>query len=305
MDVFLGPAHFRDVHQTFDARFQLDEGAVVGDVRDAALQARIFRVLRNRTIPWISFKLFHTQADPLRFHVEADDLHFKLLANRERFGRMIDALPRNIGDMEQAVDATEIHERAVVGDVFDHAVEHLAFFQVFHQLRALASARFFHHSAARDDDIAAGTVHFQNLERLRSAHQMIDVFHRADVDLAAGQEGHCAIEIDCEAAFDATEDDAFDVGVFFVLFFQRIPSFFAARFVARKNNQAFAVFITFNEHMDAIPSFHLGLSAIARELFQRDAAFRLQADVDQHGVVVDTDHRAMKDGALNAVVLFK
>jgi hypothetical protein len=29
---------------------------------------------------------------------------------------MLDALPRHVGDVQQAVDATEIHERAVVGD---------------------------------------------------------------------------------------------------------------------------------------------------------------------------------------------
>ena len=36
MHVLLGPAHLGDVDQAFDARLQLDEGAVVGDVGDAA-----------------------------------------------------------------------------------------------------------------------------------------------------------------------------------------------------------------------------------------------------------------------------
>ena len=39
MDVLLGPRHFRDVDEAFDARLQLDERAVVGDVGDAALEA--------------------------------------------------------------------------------------------------------------------------------------------------------------------------------------------------------------------------------------------------------------------------
>ena len=38
MDVLLGPAHLGDVDQAFDARLQLHEGAVVGDVGDAALE---------------------------------------------------------------------------------------------------------------------------------------------------------------------------------------------------------------------------------------------------------------------------
>ena len=42
-------------------------------------------------------------------------------------------------------------------------------------------------------------------------HQRGDVADRADVDLAARQEGHGAVEIDGEAALDLVEDDAFDV----------------------------------------------------------------------------------------------
>ena len=39
MDVLLGPGHFGDVDQAFDARLQLDERAVVGDVGHAAMEA--------------------------------------------------------------------------------------------------------------------------------------------------------------------------------------------------------------------------------------------------------------------------
>src|SRR3546814_7597567 len=35
MDIFLGPAHFGNVDQTFDARFQFHESAIFGDVRYA------------------------------------------------------------------------------------------------------------------------------------------------------------------------------------------------------------------------------------------------------------------------------
>jgi hypothetical protein len=36
MDVFLRPAHFRDVDQAFDAWFQFHERTIIGDVGDAA-----------------------------------------------------------------------------------------------------------------------------------------------------------------------------------------------------------------------------------------------------------------------------
>ena len=43
---------------------------------------------------------------------------------------MVDALPAHVGDVQQAVDAAEVDERAVVGDVLDHAFEDLAFLQL-------------------------------------------------------------------------------------------------------------------------------------------------------------------------------
>ncbi len=49
--------------------------------------------------------------------------------------------PGHVGDVQEAVDATEVHERAVVGDVLDHAVDDGAFCQRFQQLRALLALR--------------------------------------------------------------------------------------------------------------------------------------------------------------------
>src|SRR6202040_2354096 len=115
--VLLGPRHFRDVDQAFDARLQFDEGAVVGDL---------------------------------------DDLDLDGLADGQDFGRVIDAAPGDIGDVQQAVDAAEIDERAVIGDVLDHAVDDLALFEILHQFLALLGAGLFQHGAARYPDVAAG-----------------------------------------------------------------------------------------------------------------------------------------------------
>ena len=67
-------------------------------------------------------------------------LHLHRLADVEHLGRVVDAPPRDVGDVQQAVDAAEVDERAVVGDVLDHAVDDLALFEVLHQLLALLGA---------------------------------------------------------------------------------------------------------------------------------------------------------------------
>ncbi len=63
-----------------------------------------------------------------------------------------------IGEMEQAIDAAKIDESAVLGDVFDVAVNDLAFGEGFHELGALSVELFFEEGAAADDDVAAAAV---------------------------------------------------------------------------------------------------------------------------------------------------
>src|ERR1700742_3266112 len=186
VNVLFRPRHLGDVDETLDARLQLHEGAVVGDVGDTALEARADRILGLDGLPLIVEQLLHAERDAVRLVVDLDDLDLDGLADVEHLGRVIDPPPGDIGDMQQAIDAAEVHERAVVGDVLDHAVEDHAFLEALDQLTALFGARLFQNCPARDDDVAAGAVHLQDLERLRRAHQRADVAHRADIDLGAG-----------------------------------------------------------------------------------------------------------------------
>src|SRR4051812_39480326 len=169
--------------EPFDAGLELHEGAVVGDVGDAALELGTKREFRLDVLPRIVLQLLHAERDAVRLVIDLDDLDLHLLANVEHFGRVIDATPRDIGDVQQAVDAAEIDERAIVGDVLHHAVDDLALFEILYQLLALFGARLFQHSAARDNNVAAAAIHLQDLERLIDVHQRCDVADRPDVDL--------------------------------------------------------------------------------------------------------------------------
>src|SRR4030088_3033638 len=190
--VLLGPRHFRDVDQAFDARLQFDERAVVGDVGDAAGEARVQRVLRLDALPRIVQQLLHAERNAVGLVVDLDDLDLHGLADSQNLGRVIDPPPGDIGDVQQAVDAAEVDERTVIGDVLDHAVDNLTLFEVLHQFLALFGAGFLEHGAARHHDVAAAAIHLENLERLRIVHQRRDVADRADVDLRARQEGESA-----------------------------------------------------------------------------------------------------------------
>ena len=199
--------------------------------------------------------------------------------------------------MQQAVDAAEVDERTVIGDVLDHAVDHLTLFEVLHQLLALLGAGLFQNRAAGDDDVAAAAIHLEDLERLRVVHQRRDVADRTDVDLRARQEGHGAVEVDGEAALDLVEDDAVDLLVVLERLLELAPALFAARLVARQHGFAERVLDAVEEHFDLVADLQFAFTAGARKFAQRDAALGLQADVDDGHVLFNRNHLALDDGA--------
>src|SRR5258708_40191095 len=93
----LGPRHFRDVDQALDAGLELDEGAVVGDVGDAALEARADRIFGLDALPRIVEQLLHAERDAVGLVIDLDDLDLDLLADIEHLRRMIDAPPADVG----------------------------------------------------------------------------------------------------------------------------------------------------------------------------------------------------------------
>ena len=261
------------------------------------------RELGLDALPRIVEQLLHAERDAVGLVVDLDDLDLHLLADVEHLGRVIDAAPRDVGDVQQAVDAAEVHERAVVGDVLHHAVDDLALFEVLHQLLALFGAGLFQDGAARDDDVAAAAIHLQDLERLVDVHQRRDVADRPDVDLAARQERDRAVEIDREAALDLIEDDALDLLVGVERLLELAPAFLAARLVARENRFAERVLDALEIDLDLVADLELAAAAGAGKFADRNAAFGLRADVDQRHVLLDADDRAFDDGAFLQIAL--
>ncbi len=303
MDVLFGPAHLRDMNQAFDARLQFDERTVIGDVADTAGKLGADRIFQLHAFPRIRIQLFHAERDTLGFGIVADDLDLDGLADRQGFGRMVDAAPRDIGDVQQPVDTAEIDERAVIGDVLDHAFEDLAFLEVGEQLVALFGPRFLENGAARNDDIAAAAIHFQNLERLRRTHQRTDIADRAHIDLAARQEGHGAGKIDGKPALDPAEDRAGDAFGFFERDFKLRPRFFAARALAAEDGFAVRVLHAFEIDIDDVADADFRILTRLAEFLQRHAAFGFEPDVDENVVAFDRQNGAFDDRAFGQLAV--
>ena len=301
MDVLLGPGHFRDVHQAFNAGFQLNECAVVGDVGDAAGVFGTGGIFGFDAIPRIGLQLLHAEADALGVRVDLDDLHLDGVADGEHLRRVRDALPRHVGDVKQAIDAAQVHECAVVGDVLDDAVADFTLLQLTNQLGALFGAGFFQDRTTRDDDVAARAVHLEDLERLFLAHQRADVAHGADVDLRAGQEGRCAAEVDGEATLDATDDGTVDRHAFCEDDFQTGPGFFATGLVAADDGFTQGVLDALEVDFHVVADLRDHRAFADAELTGRDTTFGLQTHVDDDDVFFDADDAAVDDLAFAEV----
>ncbi len=218
---------------------------------------------------------------------------------------MVDASPGHIGDMQQAVNATEINEGTIFGDVLDHAVDDLAFLEFGDKFGTLFGKGIFKHGAAGDDDIAAALVHFQNAERLRRLHQRSDIADRPDIDLAARQKRYGAIEIDGKAAFDLIEYMALDRLILFKHRFQRDPTFLAAGLFARQHGLAEGIFHALQVNFDLVTRLQPAVFRADAEFLQQHAAFDLQADIDDSQILLDADNDTLDDRAFDDIGLGK
>src|SRR3954470_13801625 len=149
VNVLVGPVHLRHVNQALDAGFDLDERTVVGEVGHLAEQAGAGRIAACNADPRIFAELFQAERNAVLFLIELEHFGFDFIAYGEHLRRMLHAAPGEVGNVQQTVDAAQIDERTVVGDVLDDTLDHRAFLQAGEQRFALRTLGRFENRAAR------------------------------------------------------------------------------------------------------------------------------------------------------------
>ena len=287
VDVLVGPVHLRHVHQALDAGLDFDERAVVGEVGDLAEQARALRVAARDAHPRVFAQLLQAERHAVLLGVELEHFRGDFVTHCEHLGRMLDAAPGQVGDVQQAVDAAQVHEGAIVGDVLDDALDRRAFGQRRKEVLALGTCGLLEHRAAGHDHVVPLAVELDDLEQHGLAFERRGVLDRAQVDERPGQEGTDAVGHHRQAALHLAGDRAFDLGAFFQRFFQVHPGGEALGLVARQAGLAEAVFEGLDRHADEIADLDVKHARVAAELFERDVALGLEARIDRNKVMVD------------------
>ena len=259
--------------------------------------AQADRVAHRRVAPRVGLDLLEAERDALGARVEAQHLHLDLVADLEQLARVVDAAPRHVGDVEQAVEAAEVDERAVVGDVLDHAVHDLPLFEALERRGAHALALLLEERAAREHDVPAPLVELDDLELEPLADQALEVPHRPQVDLRAGQERLHA-DVDGEAALHAREHAALDGLVGLVGLADLVPDLEPVGLLLGEDDAAVLVLGLLDQHVDHVAGLDEHGALLVHELPAVHQAFGLEADVHVHVVGVDGEDAAAYDLAL-------
>ena len=286
------------MHQTFDAFLDLDERAIVGEVGHLAEHAGALRITAGNADPRIVAELLEPERNAVLLGVVTQNLGFQFLADVHHFGRMLDTTPGHVGDVQQTVDAAQIHERAVVGDVLDHALDDGTFLQAFEQSLAVGAHGLFQHGATRHDDVVALAVELDDLELHFLVFVGRGVLDRPHVDQRTGQEGAQAGNQHRQTALDLALHHTADDAAFVHRRFEIQPCGQTLGAVARQLGRAEAVLDGFDGDRDEIADLGFDFAGIVLEFLDRDQALGLEAGVHRHEIVVDGDDLGGDDLAL-------
>src|SRR5713101_1878440 len=103
--------------ETLHAIEDLDEGTEGDDLRDLALELIADVVGVDDALPRILLGLLEPQRDALTVAIDVEHLDLDRVPDREDLAGVVDVRPRQLGDVDQPVDAIEVDERAEVDDV--------------------------------------------------------------------------------------------------------------------------------------------------------------------------------------------
>jgi hypothetical protein len=222
--------------------------------------------------------------------IELQHLGGDLVADVQHFGGMFYPPPGEVSDMQQAVNATEVHERAVIGDVLDDALDGGAFLKRREQRFALGAGGLLQHRAAGNDDVIALAIELDDLELHLLAFVRSGVLHRTQIDERAGEECADALGHHGEAALHLAGDDALHLLAVLERFLELEPGGHALRLVARKPRRAETIFQRFDRDGDEVAGLHFHLPGVIAEFVDRDDALGLEPRVHHDPVLVHAEH---------------
>ena len=186
---------------------------------------------------------------------------------------MVHPPPGDIGDVQEPIDAAQIDEHAVVGDVLHHSAGDLPFLQAAEGRRLLLLVLHLHDGAAREHDVVSFLVEGDDLEFVLVAAQRVEILHRLRIDERPGQKRLHSSHVDRETALDSVDDAALDGLIRLICGLDPIPDQHPLGFLTGKDDVTANVFQPLEKDIDLVAGLDLDLAAVGRHLADGQKSF--------------------------------
>ena len=142
------------------------------------------------------------------FRIEIDDLHRNGIVQVHNLRRMTDPAPAQIGNMKQAIKASQIDENTKIGDIFHPALKDLPRLEIGNKGPAFLHHIGFEELFPGENDIFSRLIEFHDFEFQLLADVIIKILYRADIDLRSREEGRYTTQIHDHTSLDPPGNSA-------------------------------------------------------------------------------------------------
>src|SRR5690606_22435713 len=221
-DLHVALGQLGDVHQALDALLDTDERAERHQLGDLARHDLADLVGAGELLPRVFLRRLQRQRDALPVEVDVEHLDGDLLPHLDDLARVVDVLPGELGDVHQAVDATEVDERTEVDDRGNDALADLALLQLVEEVLPNLRLGLLEPGAAGQHHVVAVLVQLDDLRLELLADVRLEVADAPHLDQGRGQEATQA-DVQDQAALDDLDHRAGDDAVVVLDLLDRAP----------------------------------------------------------------------------------
>src|SRR5438132_2282046 len=293
------PGQLRNVEQAFDAVTNLEEGTVLLDLGDLALDDGARRKPLFDVIPRVLAELAQAEGNTRGVGVELDDLDADVLTDLEDVSDVRHPVPRQLGDVDQAVSGTQVDEGAIGRQPGHLTLDLVADLELLEQLAARASPVLVEGRLLADDQPVALAVDLEDLDPDPLADQLLEIRAVGARHLGGRQEAAQSQDVDDQAALVLLADLGVHHLAGRLLLLGLDPDRLGASAAEGQDHVAVLVFGLEDEDLDVVTSVQVGRSRLTRpQLPAGDYPFRFRADIDQDFIGINPDDDPVDDVAV-------
>ena len=274
------------------ARSNLYECTVVSDYDNLALNVVANLQVCIECIPWVRSELLQTKSDALLLVIEVEDNDIDLLVESNNLVWIAYAAPREVCDVDESVNTTEVNEYTVRGDVLDCTLEDLTLLKLADDFFLLCLQLSLDEGLVRNNNVTELLVDLDNLELHCLAYEYIVVTYRMNVNLASWQECLDTEYVNDHTALSAALDVTLDNFLVVQSSVDTLPALAETSLLVRKKQLTLLVFLVLNVHLYCVANLQIWIVA---EFACGDDTVAFVTNVYDNLFLVDRDYSTVNN----------